>query len=210
VPIPACPLCQTPGQPIHPGYHACPQCAGIFLNPEHLPTAQVEKKRYLTHNNDIHDPGYQAFVSPIVQAVLAQYTPQHTGLDFGAGTGPVISHLLQQQGYLVKPYDPFFHPHPEHLTQTYDYIVCCEVIEHFHHPAREFALLKKLLNPGGSLFCMTQLYQPHIQFETWYYKNDETHVFFYQPQTFEWIKAHFGFTHLYIQNRLIHLAVGYT
>ncbi len=188
---------------MHPGYHVCPQCAGIFLSPERLPTPQAEETHYRTHNNDIHDPRYQAFVAPIVQAILSNYGPSHAGLDFGAGTGPVITHLLQEQGYAIQPYDPFFHPYSEHLTQTYDYIACCEVIEHFHHPAREFALLKKLLNPGGSLFCMTQLYLPEIKFETWYYKNDPTHVFFYQPETLEWIKNHFGFSRLQIQNRLI-------
>jgi SAM-dependent methyltransferase len=201
----ACPLCQRQSPQVLAGFHACPQCSGVFRAPEGLPTPEVEKRRYETHNNDVLDPRYQAFVAPIMQAVLKDFSPHHRGLDFGAGTGPVISYLLEQQGYAIKQYDPFFHPHPHLLTQTYDYIVCCEVIEHFHHPAREFERFKKLLNPGGSLFCMTLLYEKEIDFGNWHYKNDETHVFFYSSETLAWIKDRFGFSGLEIENRLIRL-----
>jgi SAM-dependent methyltransferase len=201
----ACPLCHHPGALLQDEFHTCQNCAGIFRAAAFLPTPEAEKSRYETHNNDIHDPRYQQFVSPITQAVLAGFTKHHQGLDFGAGTGPVISYLLQKQGYDIQQYDPFFHPAPELLRATYDYIVCCEVIEHFQHPDKEFELLRKLLKPNGSLFCMTVVYEESIDFGSWYYKNDPTHVFFYRSETLRWIKNQFGFSSLQIENRLIQL-----
>ena len=55
-------------------------------------SAEAEKARYLTHNNDVEDERYQQFVSPITSAVMKQVQPLRTfGLDYGAGTGPVIA-----------------------------------------------------------------------------------------------------------------------
>jgi len=204
-PFAECPLCHSQGSFLQPEFYTCPECDGIFRSPNHLPTLEAEKSRYETHNNDVHDTRYQEFVRPIVNAILSNFWPKNHGLDFGAGSGPVISHLLEQQGYLIKQYDPFFHPYPELLKQTYDYIACCEVIEHFHRPAFEFEQLKKLLRPGGSLFCMTHLYAPEIDFANWYYKNDFTHVFFYQQATMRWIQRHYGFSAIKIEERLITL-----
>jgi hypothetical protein len=77
------------------------------------------------------------------------------------------------------------------------------VIEHFYHPEKEFRLLKNLLQPNGRLYCMTHIYNPKIDFENWYYKNDPTHVFIYQEATLIWIKNNFNFASVTIDNRLI-------
>lgn len=176
-----------------------------MLDPACRLCAEDEKKRYETHNNDPEDEGYRQFVAPIVNAIKKGFAPHHLGLDFGAGTGPVITHVLQQSGYHVNLYDPFFWRHPEHLKLTYDYIACCEVIEHFHNPEKEFGLLRSLLTPNGALYCMTALYNDEIDFENWYYKNDPTHVFFYHRKTVEWIKKQFSFSEAVIHDRLIQL-----
>lgn len=115
----------------------------------------------------------------------------------------MISKLLQDDGFNVNQYDPFFHDTPELLDNRYDYIVCCEVIEHFHDPYHEFKRLNDLLSPEGNLFCMTFRYSDDIDFDRWGYKNDPTHTFFYQNETLEWIKDEFGFSSLKIDNRLI-------
>lgn len=176
-----------------------------MLDPSSYPTWQEEKKVYETHNNDVHDIRYQNFVSPIVNAVKSSYNKNHKGLDFGAGTGPVITSLLEKEGYDIKLYDPFFHFYPENLCKKYDYIICCEVIEHFHNPYDEFRDLTNMLNAKGSLFCMTSLYDENIDFKNWNYKNDETHVFFYHKKALEWIKNEFGFSDLEIEGKLIRL-----
>lgn len=163
----------------------------------------LEKARYETHNNDVEDPAYQRFAQPLVTAVCKYFTPQHAGLDFGSGHGPVTSKLLQDRGYNIQQYDPFFCIKPALLDNTYDYIVSCEVIEHFYQPLFEFKRLLRLLNRGGRLICKTHPYTRDLDFSRWYYKNDETHVFIYQAQTFEWIKENVGFSSLEINDRII-------
>lgn len=197
---PECPLCHGVASFMKdlPGpYGQCHGCRAVFLDPGARLSAEDEKTRYLLHQNNIHDPGYQEFVRPVVEEVEKNFQPaRHEGLDFGCGTGPVITHLLRDKGYALECYDPFFMDHPRALQRQYDFIVCCEVIEHFHFPDREFTLLKSLLKPGGALICMTHVYSPEIDFGSWYYKNDPTHVIFYQSETLEWIRIAFGFSSL--------------
>lgn len=124
-------------------------------------------------------------------------------MDFGCGTGPVAAVELIKLGYKVNLYDPFFENHPQALKESYDFIICSEVIEHFHHPFQEFGLLFEMLNPGGKLYCKTVLYYNTMDFGKWYYKNDPTHVFLYSEESLMWIKKHFNFKKLEITSKLI-------
>lgn len=201
-----CLLCHQPGEVFYKDiFFLCSNCSGIYRDKRFFLNPEQEEKFYGTHENDVNDARYRQFVSPITHAILHSFTPEHSGLDFGAGTGPVISTVLQEEGYQIHQYDPFFHNDPTLLKKQYDYIACCEVMEHFHHPDKEFHLLKRLLNPGGSLFCMTHLYHPDVSFDNWYYKNDPTHVFLYQETTMLWIRKAFGFSNVKIEGRLIRL-----
>ena len=205
-----CTLCNSVAILFHQyqkrAYFKCKFCRSVVLHPDHYLCSDMEKERYEKHNNDVNDLGYQAFVYPVTDAIQNKFNAScHTGLDFGAGTGPVITSMLKKQGFHVDLYDPFFWNDPSKLDYRYDFIFCCEVIEHFHHPAREFKLLRSLLNPGGSLFCMTDFYSEETNFPGWYYKNDETHVFFYHKKAMKWIQENFGFSRLIITNRLAEL-----
>lgn len=184
-------------------YYQCHRCLSIMMDPNDYLDASEEKERYKQHNNDVEDPRYQKFVSPIVTAVLNNYDTSHQGLDYGAGTGPVITKVLNDHNYRINLYDPYFHPFNEHLKITYDFIVCCEVVEHFYNPYNEFKLFSKLLNTGGSLFIMTKLYHEDIDFDTWSYANDQTHVFFYHQKALEWIKKEFNYKGYHVDDRLI-------
>ena len=184
-------------------YLKCVRCKSVFKHFENYPTRKAEKERYLLHNNDITSEGYQAFVKPIVHKILKTKPKAAIGLDFGAGTGPVIAEILKAEGYNIALYDPFFYPEKEVLTNRYDFIICCEVIEHFHAPNNEFKLLRKILKPGGSLFCMTHLLPITAEFRSWYYKNDPTHVIFYSEENIHWIKSNFNFSEVQIEDRLI-------
>lgn len=201
-----CPLCQGTSVSFYQFvFFECVTCGGIFRAPEFLPTLEDEKARYEEHHNDVKDAKYQQFVSPITSSVQRDYTTGSLGLDFGSGTGPVLSKVLQDAGYKIYQYDPFFENKPEVLEHKYDYIACCEVIEHFHFPKQEFLLLKSLLKPGGNLYCMTHLFTPAINFDNWYYRRDKTHSFIYQPKTMTWIQQEFGFRSVSIDGRLITL-----
>jgi len=169
----------------------------------HLPDSESETALYLTHQNDVNDPRYRQFVSPITEAIFSQFSIDKIGLDFGAGPGPVISKILSEKGYQTRLYDPVFYPDNSVLNQQYDFIICCEVMEHLHRPAVEFARLKTLLKSGGKLFCMTKLIDDSIDFAKWHYKNDITHVFFYHRDSLEFIRKQFAFSDLEIDNRLI-------
>lgn len=204
-----CLLCSHKTKPFYEfrnnNYYQCQSCSSLMLDPANYPSWEEEKEIYKTHNNDVEDIRYQNFVSPIVEAVKSSYNKNHKGLDFGAGTGPVITSLLEKEGYDINLYDPFFHFYPENLRKKYDYIICCEVIEHFHHPYDEFQDLSNILSSKGSIFCMTSLYDEGINFKNWNYKNDETHVFFYHKKALEWIKKEFAFSKLEIEGKLIKL-----
>jgi hypothetical protein len=181
----------------------CTNCGGIQLLPEFYVSENIEKKRYLSHNNDVEDPRYQNFVSPITSRIIKDFSPAEKGLDYGCGTGPVATTELQKEGYTIALYDPYFHPNTEVLNAKYDFIICCEVMEHFYEPKREFSELAVRLHPGGKLYCKTSLYSEEIDFDKWYYKNDPTHVFFYTEKSLEWIKDNLGFSALEIYPKVI-------
>jgi len=186
-------------------YLKCTVCHSIFKDPIHHLSFDDEYSRYLTHNNDVEDPRYQQFVQPLVQKVTQKISKDSIGLDFGAGTGPVITYLLEELGYQVKLYDPFFHPDRSLLSNKYDFIICCEVIEHFFNPNKDFRLLKELLKPGGMIFLMTEMLPHDESLQDWYYIKDPTHVFFYSPKSFDWIKDHYSFSKILVEGRTIEI-----
>ncbi|TGK52652.1 class I SAM-dependent methyltransferase [Leptospira bouyouniensis] len=202
-----CPLCNSPSSPFYQNkfrsYNRCTHCLSIFMERTFLPTREEEKKRYLEHNNDILDVNYQNFVKPIVEKILIQQNPKDLGLDYGAGPGPVVEYLLKQKGYQINLFDPFFHPIEENLTKQYDYIILTEVVEHFHHPKLEFQKLHSLLNENGRMYILTHPYDDSISFDRWYYKNDQTHTFFYTKEAFYWIKEFYNFQTMEFNNRII-------
>jgi SAM-dependent methyltransferase len=201
-----CPLCQTAlREKIDDAYFVCRVCKGIALRSDLYLSINREKERYKKHNNDVNDVGYMNFTSPIWQYVLNNINKNHSGLDYGCGDSSVIYDVLMKNGFQVARYDPFFFPDTRVLQQQYNYIMACEVIEHFHRPAKEFSRLRNMLLPGGELLCMTHIYDPTIDFSEWYYRRDPTHVFIYQKETIAWIKAHFSFSSLTVDNRLISL-----
>ena len=136
------------------------------MHPRHYLTRDEEKALYL-NNNDVNDTGYQKFVRPVIQAVTTRTQTNHHGLDYGAGTGQVITKHLREKGYSMTIYDPIFIPNSDALNATYDFIVCCEVAEHFHDTQTEFHRFRQLLHPGGLLVIKTELLNSDIDFPNW-------------------------------------------
>lgn len=178
----------------------CINCKAILLSTEYYLTSEAEKSRYELHNNDVQDKGYIEFVTPIVDQIKVDFDNSNYGLDFGCGTGPVISSELEKSGYDLELYDPYFEPSRVPLKKKYDFIVCCEVMEHFQNSYKEFKLLKSLLKKEARLYCKTEIFRDEIDFSEWHYKNDPTHVIFYHPDTLGYIQSKFGFRKLEIKS----------
>ncbi|NBC58521.1 MAG: methyltransferase domain-containing protein [Bacteroidetes bacterium] len=187
-------------------FYRCPNCKAIFKPSNFFLDPELEKNRYRSHNNDVKDTRYQDFVSPITDAINKNFSKNASGLDYGCGTGPVASHVLEQQGFSVRLYDPYFYPDTSYEDNTYDFIICCEVMEHFYMPDKEFSKLKTLLNHNGKLYCKTKMISDDFTveaFKNWHYKNDPTHVFFYSPKTLQVICQKFGYKSVYFDDKLI-------
>lgn len=184
-------------------FYQCEYCSGIFRPNDLWLNKQEEKKRYLLHQCSNVDLGYLNFVSPITNYIESHFDKEQIGLDYGCGHQPILSNHLSNKGYRVKNYDPYFYDRKELLRSSYGFIVCCEVIEHFYSPEKEFQRLFGLLDQGGALVAMTHIFNEEITFSDWYYKNDPTHVFIYTVATLNCISQTYGFKPPKVDNRLI-------
>jgi SAM-dependent methyltransferase len=173
-------------------YWRCPACEATFLDPAQFLSRDLEKSRYLLHENDPDDEQYRRFLNRLAAPLLERLPPSQEGLDYGCGPGPALARMMEEAGYVMAVYDPFFFPDRKVLDRTYDFIVCTEAAEHFHHPAEEFARLNTLLRPGGWLGVMTCFQTDDAAFATWQYRRDDTHVVFYCEHTFRRLAARFG------------------
>ena len=186
-----CPLCHTSASAYATyrlyDYYTCSECQGVFMDPSQHLSPEQERSEYLTHENDVNDLRFQQYVMPVVDLITEEQGPEGEGLDFGAGFAPVITRMLEDRGYHLNLYDPFFHPDTTALHRTYDFIVACEVIEHLYHPQETFLHLFSLLKHGGTLYCRTSLLTDTIDFNQWHYRKEATHVFFYRPQTIHYL-----------------------
>lgn len=194
--LPSCPLCQSRATrhfaPAHRRtYLECPTCRLVFLTPSERLGPDAERAHYLTHQNDPHDSRYRDFLDRLALPLIARLPPGARGLDVGSGPGPTLSIMLQERGFHVETYDPYFAPNPLLLEHTYDFVTATETVEHFYVPGNEFLLLEKLLRPGGMLGVMTELWTDDRPFDKWHYPRDPTHVSLYRPRTMEWIAARF-------------------
>ncbi len=174
-------------------YLKCFDCGIIFMSSDGLLSPEEEKARYDTHQNDSNDEGYRTFLRQLTDPLSKRLPEKVHGLDFGCGPGPTISHLLGEKGFKVDNYDPFYYPNDDLLQKEYDFITCSETIEHFSRPRKEFLLFDHLLKTNiGFIGLMTQMLDSDEKFNDWWYKNDPTHVSFYQKQTFHWLSDWMG------------------
>ena len=195
----ACPVCRAPSpQPFltveGQDYWSCDICEARFLDPTRRLEPDDERAQYLLHENDPGDPRYRNFLAKLAEPLLQKLRPGMRGLDYGCGPGPALAAMFTEAGYDMSLYDPFFYPDREALEQTYDFITCTEVAEHFHHPADEFDRLDAMLAPGGWLGVMTCFQTDDARFANWHYRKDPTHVVFYREATLRMIADRRGWT----------------
>lgn len=193
----SCPLCSAGATfRLHRAgpreFWRCRACQLTFVpRPQHLAAAEAAA-RYRQHRNDPGDAGYRAFLDRLARCLTPRLAAGADGLDYGSGPGPTLSVMLEEQGFRMRLYDPWFAPDDAALRATYDFITCTETVEHFADPSAEFRRFDALLQPGGWLGVMTQMQEDDAAFPTWWYLKDPTHVCFYRADTMRAIARRFG------------------
>ena len=201
MPAEPCPLCRADGATLlYKGGKAsgfrdflhCGECDMVFVPRAQLLDAAGQKARYLQHNNDVNDPAYREFLGRMYYALRPHLKSGSRGLDYGAGPGPALQHMMIEDGFDAEVYDIYFHPDTAVLTAMYDFVTCTETVEHFTSPREEFDRIDGLLRSGGWLGVMTGMLETWENFADWYYHRDPTHVNFFSHATMEWIAAWLG------------------
>lgn len=184
-------------------YHRCNNCLLTFLDPDQMPSLEVERATYDMHENDPNDIHYRAFLRRATDPLIEKLKPGSYGLDYGCGPGPALAAMLSERGFAMEVYDPLYANDEDVLEESYDFITCTEVVEHFHAPKKELEQLNRMLTPGGWLAIMTSWLHDDIDFSTWHYRHDPTHVCFYQPKTFEYWARNAGWAALFPANNIV-------
>ena len=175
-------------------YLRCGQCALVFVPSRFWLSAIEERKHYDWHENDPNDLRYRKFLSRLFTPLLGYLKEGDRGLDFGSGPGPTLSVMLEEVGFEMTIYDPFFADDASVFEQQYDFVTATEVFEHLFRPKLELERLLNILKPNGTLGIMTKLVIDQTKFARWHYKNDPTHVIFFSRQTLAWLAQQYHLT----------------
>src|SRR5262245_2953023 len=125
-----CPLCSALS-PVSwvkivdgPQYWICSECELVWLAQECRPTRESEEMRYRTHQNDVQDPFYIAYLSRTALPLVRLLPAGARGLDYGCGPTEGMKAVLSPQGFTVESYDPIFFPQEHLLKNSYDFLLC--------------------------------------------------------------------------------------
>ena len=203
-----CPLCKTTNsskfyKEKFREYFRCLSCDFVFVpKMYHLSNAE-EKSRYDTHNNDPNDHHYRHFLSQLLVPLLERIHQKSNGLDFGSGPGPTLSLMLEECGHSVDLYDKFYANDISVFEKKYDFITATEVVEHLSEPMAEISRLIEMLNNQGHLAVMTQILTPQIDFSSWYYKNDPSHIGFFTKKSLSFLASYLNIEVYFISERVV-------
>lgn len=187
----ACPLCAESEivdfwHDRHRNYLQCSRCLLVFVPEKQHLSVEAEKVEYDLHQNSPNDKKYRGFLGRLASPLQERLRPGSIGLDFGCGSGPTISLMLNEGAHQTAVYDPIYFPDDKVFDRKYDFITATEVVEHLRSPGRELDRLWLSIRGGGWLGIMTKLVIDREAFSTWHYKNDLTHICFFSRQTFRW------------------------
>lgn len=194
--VPECPLCQFSNTTPHyedkyRPYWRCSHCCLVFVPSSFHLSHSEEQKIYDQHENNPADAGYRNFLRRLMAPLEAELSEigiriPAKGLDFGSGPGPTLSLMLEEAGFDMTIYDPYYAHDPEVLRQTYDFITSTEVWEHLSQPGKIIDQLFSMLKPSGIIGVMSKRI-PQSPFENWHYIKDPTHICFFADESFEYI-----------------------
>ena len=91
-------------------YWECLFCFAKFLDRSDHLCEEDEYAHYCTHQNKIDDPNYRKFLSKLSIPLKCNLTNHRIGLDYGCGPGPALAAMLEEDGFQMCKYDPFFFP----------------------------------------------------------------------------------------------------
>ena len=91
-------------------YWECLTCFAKFLDSSHFLSEEEEHAHYCTHQNKVYDPDYRRFLSKLSIPLKRYLIAYSKGLDYGCGPGPALSVMLEEDGFEMHKYDPFFFP----------------------------------------------------------------------------------------------------
>ena len=114
-----CPLCASGGaallftsvrKNLERDYVLCDACDLVFVPREFHLDEDAARARYLLHDNDPCDGDYRRFLARLWDEMRPRLRHGARGLDYGAGPGPALSAMIEEDGFSASIYDPIFHP----------------------------------------------------------------------------------------------------
>lgn len=191
-----CPLCNSGSVNFYSEfrerkYFRCSFCKLIFMDRENLLPAEIEKERYSHHE---YDEDYDRYNLLIADKIIPFLSEGSTGIDYGCGQFNILAKTLTDKGFPTVGYDPFYEGYGDVLLldSKYNFVVSIETAEHFHNPGRDFDIISNLLTDNGKVFIRTQIFNDTIEFNSWWYIKDDTHVSLYSEATIDYIRKKFG------------------
>jgi SAM-dependent methyltransferase len=184
-------------------YYCCEHCGLVFAEPKSHLMLTAERQRYGRAQKASKQRQLSQFVMQLLTQ-LGELTGEHLqGLNFGRVLDSNSLDKIHAAGHTLNQYDPFFAANLSALQTQYDFVCSYRVFEHFKQPLQEWALLSRLVKPNGWLAISTPLLKDLNLFTKWHYKNNPTHVSFYQHKTFEYLANQGGFTLLFAAQELV-------
>lgn len=128
---------------------------------------------------------------------LTEISAETTWLDYGCGTGGLVSFLrgrgIQatgfEQGWCAprlreRGVPTIDEPTMAEHSGCFDVVTAIEVIEHTVDPVDVLRRIRSLLRPGGLLFLTTANAAPFAEhLASWRYMTPEVHISFFEPAT---------------------------
>lgn len=172
-------------------FFICPTC-GLIFSDNPLSNEVCEEHYCKQHDTEFDYSGYAQKILTLVGNRVALTRI----LDFGSGAGR-LAEAFRNMGYAIDCYEPMVDGefNLERYPYEYDLVIANEVIEHVSDIIDFFDTLNLVCRAGGILYISTltsdsMINDPHHfteRFSTWWYKDDLTHISFFNLNTFEYI-----------------------
>ena len=170
----------------------CSGCGLAFVPPDNFISLDEERRRYDLHDNSEDQEGYVRFLRETITAVEKCCRRSGKILDYGSGKNAVLTGLLNDIGYDCTAFDPLYEIGAKALVKQFDAVILCEVVEHLRDLRREIRTLKSVITQKGKLVVRTKLRPSLKKFPAWWYKNDLTHINFFNDRSIRLFGALLG------------------